>query len=353
MARERAASDPPRGSAEEKLKSLDEDSPFWLLYGQERYFVRKAVLALKQKIVPRPDLEPVLYRALRGPEIDAPNLVAFAETMPFFEQRQMILVRQAQELKNPGHESLLRYIDDPPPFTCLVLTAGEKLPEGVFFRHLHERYPGRCLGFPGLKRSQLQPWISRIAREKGIERHLTAQLADDLLASVGPDLEKLEGQMEKLALFFQSEESDPAHPASALFSPIGIEESYRLADALLEGGWGEALKHLQQSLAQGTPPLIALSRISREMRSIWRIKECLELRENLSAVCAALKIPSFKQDAYVAAARRCAWNRIRGIFFSLEATDQALKSSRIPAQVHLEEVCAEIALALGRRGGRG
>lgn len=339
---------------ERKLRSLQEEElqPIYVLFGRERYFIRRALSTLRARIIPTPDMDPFLYHALQGSEVDEDRLVDLAQTPPFFEQKQLILVREAERIRNPGHASLVRYAKDPASFSSLVLVAGDTFPKGDFFKTVRERFSAGCLEFARLRRSDLFRWISRIAGEKELRHSLDRPFLEELVSAVGADLETLENQIEKLALFSQGQEGNGLEdPLPIPGSPAAVEEGYRLTDALLAARWDQSVQLLQQFLDQGLHPLVLLSRISREVRKLWQIKRGLEQSDPIEDLCRASGIPSFKKDAYIAAARRCTWEAMRRIFFTLEEVDRSLKSSRLSSQLHLEELCAEIILALGHGAG--
>ena len=323
----------------------------YILYGPERYFVRRALATLKGRLISTPALESLLYRALGATEIDEAKLVDLAQTTPFFGERQLIVVREAERFRLAEEGPLVQYVKDPAPFSCVAFVAGQTFPKGEVFRVVRERCPEGCLEFPRLRRSGLFRWILRIAKEKDLRYPLERPFLEDIVSAVGTDLDALENQIEKLALFSQDPGERALHdPLPIVGSPASPEEGYRLTDALLAARWDSSVQLLQQFLDQGLPPLIILSRISREMRRLWQIKSTLDRKEDVEDACKACGIPYFKKDLYTDAARRCTWDAMRKVFFALEQTDRSLKSSRLSAQLHLDDLCGQILLALGHGG---
>lgn len=341
---------PPESAFDRVLERLrkEEPRPIYLFYGQEGYFLKKAVAILKEKIVPFPDLEALLYRPLSGSEVDPATLHDLARTPPFVGDRQLILVRRAEEIREPGHDLLVQYCADPAPFTCLVLQAGRILPQGAMFRAVQERDPDGCIEFPRLKGQALLRWVCRIGKEKGIRDPISRALAEQIVSAVGPDLEAIEREMEKLALCLQDPAAGPVSSfAGDLLCSLAEDESYRLDDALLRGDWPSAIWLLHRLLDQGVPPLVLLSRVSWVLRRLWQVKEAIDRRESMDRLWARLRLPFPARETYRTAASRTSWRSLRRLFLCLEDTDRLLKSSRLAPQLHLEDLCGAVATELG------
>lgn len=329
----------------------EEPRPIYVLYGQEAYFIDKALAILKQKVVPSVDLEPLLYHSLTGSEVDPATLHDLASTPPFVGERQLIVVRRAGEIREPEDGLLVRYAADPAPFTCMVLETGPSMPKGAMFRTVQERDPDGCVEFPRLRGHGLLKWVCRIGREKGIQEPISLSLAEQIVAAAGPDLSSIEREMEKLALCLRDPASGTASElAGAIVSSSAQDESYHLVDHLLRGDWSAGLWVLHRLLAQGLPPLVLLSRISWALRRLWQVKEGIERGESMDRLSSRLRLPFPAKETYRGAALRISWKSLGNLFFCLEETDRALKSSRLPAQVHLEDLCGIVAHELGPAG---
>lgn len=336
----------------ERLRK-EEPRPIYVLYGQEAYFIDKALAILKQKVVPSAEVEMLLYHALTGSEVDPATLYDLACTPPFVGDRKLVLVRRAGEIREPGDRLLVRYAADPAPFTCMVLETGPSMPNGAMFRVIQERDPDGCVEFPRLRGHALLKWVCRIGQEKGIEEPISLSFAEQIVTAAGPDLASIEREMEKLALCLRDPASGTASDlAGVLVSPSAQDESYHLIDHLLQGDLSAGVCALHRLLTQGVPPLALLSRTSWALRRLWQLKEGMERGESMDRLCSRLRLPFPARDTYRGAALRISWKSLKNLFCRLEETDRALKSSRLPAQIHLEDLCGTVAHELGLRGGK-
>ncbi len=328
-----------KGSVEEGFRRLREGDlqPVYLLCGRDRYFLRKGVAILKERVLPDPGLEEMLFHRLYGGETAAEEIVDLAQSMPFFDQRRLIVVWNAERIPSKGMEVLGRYARDPAPFTVLILLAAEKYEKKGFFRDLREALPEGCLEFPSLSRRETVRWLERMAREKGLEGRLEPGSFDELLSGGrSVDLEGLENHLEILSLYWQ--EGDGEAPSS-LPPSLQPDPAYLLTDALLEGKRGPLLVHLGRLVDQGTPPLLLFSRICWEIRRIWTVKSLLERGGDVDGYLRRAFVPTFKKGRYISKARGAPWDSLRRAFSLLGEVDRRLKLSRLDPRYHLEELC--------------
>jgi DNA polymerase III subunit delta len=331
--------------AEQKLEVLAEGdwSPFYVLFGKERYFVRKGVALLKQRFLQRPDSRELLYNSVYGQEVNGVELVDLARSVPFFEQARLVVVWEAENLREQDRKTIQEYAEDPAPFTCMVFVVGEEVPKGTLFEFLRGRYREACLGFPGLKRAECLKWLEGLAKDKGIGPGASPDLLEGLLSGGQTSLESLEKQVEILALYFQDiEEARRSEPLPFGLPEISLTAVYRLTDPLLQGEVDEALGMVSRFCGQGVPPLLLLSRIAGEIRKLWKLKEEIERGSVTDSFLKSLRIPAFKQRTYAALARRLSWRSLGKMFFALGETDRLLKSSRLDPLLHLEGLCQGI-----------
>jgi DNA polymerase-3 subunit delta len=285
----------------------------------------------------------MLYDSFHGTEVNGVDLADLCRTVPFFEHTRLVLVWDADKLREADQKEIMRYAEDPAPFTCLVLVAGEDLPKGKLFSFLKGRYPGACLGFPGLKRAQCLRWLENRAREKGLGSQVGPGIIEGLLSGGQVSLEALENQLDILALYVQDQEdSTITESLPFAFPGISLDQFYRLTDPLLRGELPNVLDMLNRFVGQGVPPLMLLARIAWEIRRLWQIKDEMERGPVTDAFLKSIRVQPFKKAEYSSLARRLSWGSLGKLFFALGETDRQLKSSRLDPQLHLEGLCERI-----------
>ena len=318
--------------------------PFYLFYGVERFFVHRCIAIIKKRVVPSKDISEICYHPFYGSETNVEELLSLARTPSFFAKTQLVLVREAEKLKETCKKKLAQYADNPAPFTCIVLVAGEKLPNNEFFKKIKKNWPDACLEFSKCNRTQRRKWAEKICEEKGLTKQIAKSLLSEVLDESALNLEALERRIEMFSLYLDGDNRISADDDVLLpvWTEVSAEQGYRLTDALLKGDTQETLVLLHRFLEQGTPALLILSRIIWEMRRVHRMQEGMKQGESVEAILQAGRIPPFKKNLYLSIAKKVPETMMKEIFFSLLETDRMLKSSRLDPQWHLENLCKEI-----------
>lgn len=321
--------------------------PFYVLYGAERYFIRRSIEVLEERILSQGGTRECSVFRYHGQEVHADEIIDLAQTSPFFGPTRLILIIDAQEIRKREIERLSEYLRDPCSFTCLALVCGGTSPKGGWVQQLRLQDRRACVEFPRLRRAPLIAWIKETARQKGVR--LSSAVVDELLETTGTDVEAIGNQIEKMSLF--SEERSDVGPmgTTGVLSPTKEEPFWELSNSLLlEGVREKALRSLTRILDQGDPPLVVLSWLIKQTRNIWSIREAMRRGDPVDQVCRELGVKEFKRKDYVGAARKYPEDRLYRMIHHLLDADRAMKSSRLDARIHLERLVVELCEPIGR-----
>jgi DNA polymerase-3 subunit delta len=136
-------------------------APVYLFYGEETYLRELAVVRLKEHFEQfgQAGLD---VDVIEGEATDPAEVAVRAETLPFFAARRLVVVKNPSFLKaakrggEPGEgegpkpssreASLLEYIKNPSPSTCLVFSTGETVDKRKRLFQTIKRY-GREMEF--------------------------------------------------------------------------------------------------------------------------------------------------------------------------------------------------------------
>lgn len=206
-------------------------APVYLFQGEEDYFIDRLTDALMENVLNESerDFNQIL---LYGSDADVATVMNAARRFPMMSERQLVVVREAQSLKNI--DELAYYVSNPLKSTVLVLNykhgkldgrkklASEIAKTGVVFES-KKLYDNQV---PSFINSYLQ------AKQVTIDGKSAQLLADYL----GVDLSKLTGELEKLCISLP--ESQRRITPELIERNIGISKDYNnfeLQDALASG----------------------------------------------------------------------------------------------------------------------
>ncbi len=170
-------------------------SPIYFLHGEEAFFIDQICNAIDNTVL-NEDEKDFNQLVVYGRETDIATIVSMAKRFPMMASHQVILVKEAQNIKKI--DELLSYVENPQPSTILV------------FCYKYGKVDGRKKVIQRIKKShvlfeskklydnQISPWINSFLKSKGYNISPTASLI--LSEYLGSDLSKISNEVEKLII---------------------------------------------------------------------------------------------------------------------------------------------------------
>lgn len=170
--------------------------PIYFLMGEEPYYIDKLTEYIENNILTEEEKgfnQMVLY----GKDVTVEEIVGNAKRYPMMADRQVVIVKEAQELARTI-EKLESYAENPQPTTVLVIAYKYKtLDKRKKVTKLIDKH-GLVFESKKLYENQVGEWIKRVLSGKGygIEPKAAAMLVEFL----GNDLGKISNELDKLAI---------------------------------------------------------------------------------------------------------------------------------------------------------
>lgn len=152
-----------------------------------------------------------------------------------------------------------------------------------------------------LKPKELPRWVVERAREAGLELDLGAARA--LVHQVGERQQRLQREVEKLALYFGPEASVHVEEVQAASANSSERKVYSLADAVVAGKGQVATRALLELRQQGERVPGLLFGVVRRLRDAVQIAEALAAGRTPAEIRRTLRMPSFAADRLIADVR--------------------------------------------------
>ncbi len=194
-------------------------APVYYLMGEESYYIDKVSEFIVDSALKEEERDfnlTVCY----GADVTADEVVNAAKRFPMMAQRQVVWVREAQNLQ--GKERLSFYLEHPQPTTVLilchkhgVLDRRKKLASDI-------QKAGILFESKKLYESQLPGFVSAYLRRKGVAMEQNAVMM--VCESVGSDLSRLSGELDKLVLALP--EGETRIGASFVERHVGISKEF-------------------------------------------------------------------------------------------------------------------------------
>ena len=315
--------------------------PLYFLHGDEPYYIDLVTDYITKNTLTEAEQsfnQTIVY----GKESDAGQVINLAKRFPMMSSHQVVVVREAQELKD--FEKLIHYVEHPQPSTLLVLNYKYKSPDKrkKVFKALEKH--GVSFQSKKLYDNQIPGWISAYTskRKYRIEPKAAALLSEFL----GSDLSRIVNEVEKLIIAIGNKERNitPAH----VEENIGISKDYNQFELQNALGKKEVLKanRIINYFAENqknhhiTQTISSLYYYFTKLLLIHYIKD--RSKQN---VAATLKVnPYFVKD-YEAASRRYSAAKLVDIISLLRTYDMRSKGyngNTTPAGELLRELVFKI-----------
>ncbi len=172
--------------------------PIYLLHGEEPYFIDLISDAIENNVLEDAQKgfdQTILY----GKDADIVTMVNAARRYPMLSDYQVIIVKEAQDLKwKQGEELLQQYVEHVTPTTILVLNYKYgKFDKRKKLYKLIEKV-GEVVESSKLYEDKIGAWINGYVKGKGWDIH--PQAAAMMAEYLGTDLSKVSNELDKLML---------------------------------------------------------------------------------------------------------------------------------------------------------
>lgn len=170
--------------------------PIYFLMGEEPYYIDKLSDYIQENVLSE-DEKGFNQTVLYGRDVSMEDIVSSAKRYPMMAERQVIIVKEAQDLTKTI-EKLESYAENPMPTTVLVFCYKYKTLDKRKKVTKQLEKNGLVYESKKLYENQVGDWIKRVLQGKGytIEPKASAMLVEFL----GTDLSKINNELEKLQI---------------------------------------------------------------------------------------------------------------------------------------------------------
>lgn len=179
--------------------------PVYFLMGEESYFIDRIANLLIQTVLTEAERNFNLITLYGSDEtkVTAASIINAASSFPMGAQRQVVVVREAQNIKSDELDKLALYIEHPQPSTVLIvcLKADKDKMSKIDRRKkvfVRAAKVGVVFDSAALKEAQLPAFIMSYLSERNLR--IDERGAALLTELVGTDLSRLTGELDKLAI---------------------------------------------------------------------------------------------------------------------------------------------------------
>lgn len=275
--------------------------PIYYLMGEEPYYIDCLSEYMAKNILSESEKEfnqTIIY----GSDTDMATIINMAKRYPMMSEYQVIIVKEAQTLKNI--EQLSYYLQRPLASTILVLCHKH----GVLDRRkkitVEIERTGILYESKKLKETQLPSFITTYLKRKGLD--IEPKSTEMLTEFIGTDLSRLSGELEKLIITLPQEQKRIT--PDLIEKNIGISKDYNnfeLKNALIEKNIFKAnqiVKYFEEN-PKTNPLQVTLSLLFNFYSNLMLAYYAPQKNEQSIATQLGLKTPWQAKDYMIAMTR--------------------------------------------------
>lgn len=311
-----------------------------LFVGEEDLRVDEGVGALIDETL-APEDRPLNLDVLDAGESETGEIITRLDTLPFFGDRRVVVVKRLDALAVEGARAMEEYLSRGVPPTVAIFTASALDRRTRLYKVFQQH--GRVHPCDPLRERDAPAWVTQAAKRAG--KRMAPQAAAALVAAAGVGLRVLQLEVQKLAAYAGDRAEITVEDVRAMASRLSETKFWDLTDALGERRTGGAIQALER-LLESEHPLSVLATIGGHFRWLARVS-ALRARD-AAGVATALGLHPYRAGKLFDQARRFRSQDFPGIFALLEEADRAVKSTGAPLlalETLVLRLCGEPALS--------
>ena|ERR1043166_1053975 len=251
--------------------------------------------------------------------------------------RRVIRLERFGRLREADEDILLTYLERPVD-TSVVLFVGDDIDKRKKFAK--KLLTGAAYEFQPLKPNELPTWIK--SHLKTLDTEIDQPAISQLVEMVASDLLTLTNELNKLAAAALPSRRITTELVDRLIKRSREHMNWDLTDSIVSHDRRTALRILREFLDDGVEPVLLTGVIAGTFRRMAMAKEMLVRGASQGEIFSEVRVPSFKQRAYLTMLHRIDSNKLSDMIQRIAATDVAIKTSKATPRMQMEMLVCEL-----------
>ena len=258
----------------------------YLFTGEEVYLRNQYKKKLQEALIPPEDTVNINF--YQGKGIDLKELIAQAETMPFFSERRLLVVEDSGFFKTATPE-LAEYLEQIPDTTYFLFVETDVDKRGKLYKTVKKQ--GSVVEFAKQTEDTLMRWILGILKKE--QKNITRSTMELFLEKTGTDMNQISMELEKLLSYTMGKEIITAEDVQEICTSQTVNQIFEMISAMAEKNQKKALDLYYDLLALKEPPMRILYLIARQFNQLLLVRELQASGADRGTIASKLKVPPF------------------------------------------------------------
>ena len=237
----------------------------YLIYGEEDYLRKQYKDRMREALIGDDTMN---YNYYEGKGISVKELIDVGETLPFFNERRLILVENSGFFSS-SQEELAGYLKEKPETTCFLFVEKDVDKRNKLFKTVSAL--GYAANMTAPDERTLIRWIGGILKKE--QRFMREDAMRHFLERIDTDMENIRRELDKLAVYTDGAQEITVGDIDEVCTVYTESQVFDMVRSVAEKQQSKALDLYYDLIAQKEAPMRILYWITRQFNQLYQIKD--------------------------------------------------------------------------------
>ena len=237
----------------------------YLIYGEEDYLRKQYKDRMREALIGDDTMN---YNYYEGKGISVKELIDVGETLPFFNERRLILVENSGFFSS-SQEELAGYLKEKPETTCFLFVEKDVDKRNKLFKTVSAL--GYATNMTAPDERTLIRWIGGILKKE--QRFMREDAMRHFLERIDTDMENIRRELDKLVVYTDGAQEITVGDIDEVCTVYTESQVFDMVRSVAEKQQSKALDLYYDLIAQKEAPMRILYWITRQFNQLYQIKD--------------------------------------------------------------------------------
>ncbi len=315
----------------EKQNYLQKNKNIYLLFGDEKYLIKKASDSIISNVVAEENAT-MNIDYFTGKDISVDRVIDAMFTYSFFADNRCVVVKDSNLFKHSGNQNLIQSLEEIPDTNFIVFIESDVDKTNALYKAIKKH--GVIYEMATPKENDLISWVENEVQARGskIKRDATIYL----LRTVEVDMVAINNEIEKLVAYTLNKGVIEKADIDKICTKSLQIEIFKLMDAIGNKQVQKALEIYNDMIFSKEPVLKILIMLARQIKLILLCKELNEKGAGLNDISSKVGIHSFVAKSCIAQSRNFKTDNLVQALLNCSKLEGNIKTGRIKDYIGLE-----------------
>jgi len=271
------------------------------------------------------------FSRYQGESADEREIIAQADTMPFFSDRRVILIENSGFFKKKTEE-LDQYMEKLPDYLIMIFVEDEADKRSRLYKLINKA--GHVAAFETQTEEMLTRWVLTAMTRAG--KKITRDSMRHFLEITGTDMANISSELEKLLCYTMDRDVITTKDIDAVCAPQISNQIFAMIRAVTEHQQKKALDYYYDLLALKEAPMRILYLLARQYNQLLQVKTLSAEGFPNREVASKTGIPPFAVSRTLALCRNYPVSRLENILRDFAQAEEDVKTGRLDEKLSVE-----------------